>query len=144
MVKISRDSDVLEPGTAVLLRNRAIGGNKIQDAWSEHEYVVLRRIDPEKHVYEVYRKDTPDDRRIVNRVHLRIKPRTSDTVTQLARNHVDRQNSVTQVCNRVDSDGSSDSSYDDEFLMMNDSVVSVPSLARPRRSTRVTAGKHDR
>ena len=46
-----------------------------------------------------------------------------------------------QVCDGSCED-SSDSSSDDEFLMMDDSVVSVPSPARPRRSTRVTAGKH--
>jgi hypothetical protein len=70
MVKVSGDSNALEPGTAVLQRNRVIGRNKIQDALGEHEFIVLRRIDPEKHIYEVYRKDAPDDRRIVNRVYI--------------------------------------------------------------------------
>ena len=145
-VKFSTDSDILDPGTVVLLRNRVTGRNKIQDAWSEHEYIVLRRIDPEKHVYEVYRKDTPDERRIVNRVHLRIKPRRPKAVTPSYRDHADGKDTTTPVRDCAGCDGScedsSDSSSDDEFLMMDDSVVSVPSPARPRRSTRVTAGKH--
>ena len=107
---------------------------------------MFRRIDPEKHVYEVYRKDTPDERRIVNRVHLRIKPRRPKAVTPSYRDHADGKDTTTPVRDCAGCDGScedsSDSSSDDEFLMMDDSVVSVPSPARPRRSTRVTAGKH--
>lgn len=104
---------------------------------------MLQRINPQKHVYQVYRKDTPDDRRIVYRVLL-IKARASNNVTQLCKDHTHRKNSTTHVRDRVDSDGSNYSSSDDEFLMMDDSVVSVPSPARLRRSTRVIVGKHSK
>ena len=52
-VRFPTDSDVLNPGTVVSLCNRVTGRNKIQDSWNEHEYIVLRSIDPEKHGYEV-------------------------------------------------------------------------------------------
>ena len=89
----------------------------------------------------MYRKDAPDDRRIVNRVHLRIMTRALHTAT-LDKDHTERENPTVQTRDSVDSDDSSDSSSDDEFMVMDDSVVSVSSPARLRRSARVTAGKH--
>lgn len=56
-----------------MIRNRVTGRNKIQDAWCEHDYELIRRIDPERHVHEIRRNDNPEDVRIVNRVHLREK-----------------------------------------------------------------------
>lgn len=71
-VEANSGADNLKPGTLVLIRNCVTGRNKIQDAWCEHDYEVIRQIDPEKYVYEIRRKDNPDDVRIVYRVHLRV------------------------------------------------------------------------
>lgn len=64
---------VLE-STTVLLRNRVVGRNKIQDDWDSRKYVVVKRVDPEKHVYLVQPLYGKGEKRIENRMN--IKPYT--------------------------------------------------------------------
>lgn len=64
---------VLE-STTVLLRNRVVGRNKIQDDWDSRKYVVVKRVDPEKHAYLVQPLYGKGEKRIENRMN--IKPYT--------------------------------------------------------------------
>ena len=64
---------VLE-STTVLLRNRVVGRNKIQDDWNSRKYVVVKRVDPEKHAYLVQPLCGKGEKRIENRMN--IKPYT--------------------------------------------------------------------
>ena len=61
------------------------------------------------------------------------------------KDHAVEKDTTTPVRDRDGGDGSSqyssDSSSDDKFLMMDDSIVSESSPARPR-SSQVTRGKH--
>lgn len=59
---------------------------------------MFRRIDPEKHVNEVYRKDNLGYRRIVNSVHLRIKPRISKAAKPSNRDHADEKKTLKLQC----------------------------------------------
>ncbi|CAC5426113.1 unnamed protein product [Mytilus coruscus] len=61
---------VLLEGSNVLLRNRVIGRNKIQDAWDARKYIIIKRIDPNKHVYFVEPLDG-GERRIENRMNIK-------------------------------------------------------------------------
>ncbi|CAC5370521.1 unnamed protein product [Mytilus coruscus] len=61
---------VLLEGSNVLLRNRVIGRNKIQDAWDARKYIIIKRIDPNKHVYLVEPLEG-GERRIENRMNIK-------------------------------------------------------------------------
>ncbi|CAC5412085.1 unnamed protein product [Mytilus coruscus] len=61
---------VLLEGSNVLLCNRVIGRNKIQDAWDARKYIIIKRIDPNKHVYLVEPLDG-GERRIENRMNIK-------------------------------------------------------------------------
>lgn len=150
-VEANSGADNLKPGTLVLIRNRVTGRNKIQDAWCEHDYEVIRRIDPEKYVYEIRRKDNPDDVRIVNRVHLRVKTMQMEdsngkvdeyNFTNNFTNDLKRGKEPTTVVHKSDASDSSDSSSDEE-LYYRCVTPSVPTMTGGlRRSKRTTAGRH--
>lgn len=54
----------------VLLRNRVLGRNKIQDIWKAMPYKIIRRVDDENNVYEVKVADGQGKSKFVNRVDL--------------------------------------------------------------------------
>lgn len=50
-VKPKSSQQLLENGTQVLTRNRVQGRNKIQDKWNSSPFVVVKCLDPERHIY---------------------------------------------------------------------------------------------
>lgn len=146
-VEANSGADNLEPGTLVLIRNRVTGRNKIQDAWCEHDYEVIRRIDHEKYVNEIRRKDNPEDVRIVNRVHLKVKSMQMKDLNGKVdefnfANGLKRGKEPTTLVHKSDTSDSSDSSSDEElyYRRVNPSVPTTTGSLR--RSKRTTAGRH--
>jgi hypothetical protein len=128
----------LRSGTKVLVRNRVIGRNKIQDTWNAVPYVVLRRVSDENHVYEVCPVDRKGGKKIVNRVDLLECPEDVDFE------------------DNTDTEESGEGSEEDEDLMVHmpsddhsersksksSDTESEEEYSQLRRSTRSTAGKH--
>ena len=115
----------LAPGTFVILRNRVVGRNKIQDAWSDIPYVVVRKCDPGSNAYIVKAADGCGKTKTVNFIDLR----------------------VCKVCQSSESqtDTDTDSSPDELCIpSMSEDEATEPQGAHPklRRSQRKTVGKH--
>lgn len=110
---------------------------------SDQGWNLEGRIDPEKNVYEIRRKDNPEDVRIVKRVHLRVKTiQMKDSKGKVDEyniaNGLKRGKELTTVVHKSDTSDSSDSSSDEElyYRRVNPSVpTTTGSLLR-------TAGRH--
>ena len=57
----------LQPGDRVVLRNRVIGRNKIQDRWAAIPYRIMERINPDSPLYRVQRIDGQGQPKVVHR-----------------------------------------------------------------------------
>ena len=127
-------TDDLPIGTIVLLRNRPLGRNKIQDAWGPKEYVVVERIDPDRYVYRVEPKDGSVDTRILNRINL--NPIAGP-------NNRDREpfNIQGAKCQPVEDRSPAERSSDEETSDEDYEIV-LHGPTPPRRSSRTTAGQH--
>ena len=141
--KKAKDVD-LSPGSFVLLRNRVLGRNKIQDKWNPTPYVVVRRISKENHVYEVCPADGRGKMKNIHRIDLLECPdirkdsesEGSDTVEDSEeegdmRIHIPdiAHDDVSELSEQESSDSNSESDGEEEPPVL-------------RRSTRNTAGKH--
>jgi len=76
------NDDGLMVGAKVLVRNRVLGRNKIQDAWKSTPYKVVQRIDPTGNVYVVEPTDGDGPRKTVNRSELRDTKELIDDSTE--------------------------------------------------------------
>jgi len=119
-------------GTTVLLRNRVVGRNKIQDAWDSRKYVVVKRVDPEKHVYLVQPLDGKGEKRIENRMN--IKPCTLVNPDD-EKNH--KRQTYNQFNNKNITNEIYSSSEEDDPV-----VVGYDGYQPLHRSTRTNAGNH--
>lgn len=69
-VKPKSSQQLLENGTQVLTRNRVQGRNKIQDKWNSSPFVVVKCLDPERHIYLIEPLGKSGPRRVENRTNL--------------------------------------------------------------------------
>jgi hypothetical protein len=69
-VRPKQSQEPLDKGTKVLTRNRVQGRNKIQDKWNSSPYVIVKCLDPERHVYLIEPLDKSGPRRVENRSNL--------------------------------------------------------------------------
>lgn len=127
-------------GTIVLLRKRVLGRNKIQDAWGSKEYVVVKRVDPDRYVYQVESREgtAVKDTRIVNRINMNPKsgPCNIDqrplTFQEDETVPVSRETDDNLRCESSSEDESSDEDFD----------IIVKGSTPLRRSSRTRAGQH--
>ena len=139
-------------GTSVLLRNRVLGRNKMQDCWNPLPYVVVSRLDKENNVYAVKPSDGVGPIRHVNRVNLKISSEApnedlnagSDEDSEDESQSSDR---VLRSASRQSADepGTSSSTKEQPTKPARVSVKAKKAGVRtqpPRRSSRATAGQH--
>jgi hypothetical protein len=128
-------------GTIVLLRNRVLGRNKIQDTWGPKEYVVVKQVDPDRYVYQVEstREGTAvKDTRIVNRINVNPKSGPGNIDQRPLTFQEDETVAVSREFDdnlRCES-SSVDESSDEDFEII------VKGSTPLRRSSRTRAGQH--
>ena len=133
----------LSPGTIVLVRNRVTGRNKIQDSWGKRNFVVLRVINDDGHIYEIAPVDGCGDSRIVNRVNIR-PVHSSENESRSESKQLPCSSSFEEECcvvNTEKQDKEDSDSSDDEYEIYHE-VSQRPCQTSVRRSVRTTAGTH--
>ena len=132
-------SHELHIGNYVLLRNRVLGRNKIQDMWNPTPYKVIARIESDGSVYVVQRADDTGAARTINRVDL-LPYRFTDEDNQSET----EDSGIIDVPNNPTTD--TDSSNDDELVFIIQEPLhrteTIPDPAPIRRSTRANKGQH--
>lgn len=126
-------------GTRVLVRNRVLGRNKIQDTWSSVPYKVIAR--PGENVYSIQLADGSGPMRNVTRTELldtgeevgEDSDSDSDVIVDQAMDITPQQETLP-----IGDEGEED----DTGGNREDEVPSETEESRPRRSGRQTAGKH--
>ena len=117
----------IKVGRCVLLRNRVIGRNKIQDVWSSVPYKVVGTVTDGSCAYIV---QSPEGKaKVVNRVDLLEFDQPEDEES-------------TQDAELINSSETNQSSSEDEVVMMTPNKNATPNLGNLRRTKRATAGKH--
>lgn len=126
-------------GTRVLVRNRVLGRNKIQDTWSSVPYKVIAR--PGENVYSIQLADGSGPMRNVTRTELldtgeevgEDSDSDSDVIVDQAMDITPQQETLP-----IGDEGEDD----DIGGNREDEVPDETEESRPRRSGRQTAGKH--
>ena len=124
----------LPVGMTVLLRNRVLGRNKIQDVWNSTKYTVLGQIADDSSALLVSRS-TDGKTKSVNRV---------DVLPWKFGSSSEDQDSLTEENQHSASSSSSDEmeGYEIHGQLADPPIVPPASVRRTRRSDRRTAGQH--
>ena len=121
----------IKAGRCVLLRNRVLGRNKIQDVWSSVPYKVVGTVTDGSSAYIV---QSPEGKaKVVNRVDLLEFDQPEDEES-------------TDDAELINSSETNQSSSEDEVVMMTPQPEpnknATPNLGNLRRTKRTMAGKH--
>lgn len=138
-------SEHLSPGSVVLVRNRGVvGRNKIQDSWEKRNFVVLRVVNEDGHIYEIAPVDGCGDSKIVNRVNLRpVSFPEKEPLSEPSQRSCELSSGnrwyETETKNQENTEDSDSSDDDYEICTVRSRR---PSQIPIRRSVRTTAGIH--
>ena len=125
-------------GTKVLVRNRVVGRNKIQDTWESEMYTVNRKLDG--HIYEVSSLSGGAGKfKVVNRVNLRVAPENHLGQSTRSKKSPKRVSQRQDIYEEQNSDSSDSSDDDFDVYVEETDPIEQPTI---RKSTRSTAGKH--
>lgn len=131
-------------GTRVLVRNRVLGRNKIQDTWSSVPYKVIAR--PGENVYSIQLADRSGPRRNVTRTEEveadSDSDSDSDVIVDQAMDITPQQETLPITPQQETLPIGDEGEDDDTGGNKEEEVPDETEESRPRRSGRQTAGKH--